>query len=129
MKSKARKGEFKEKYIETFAIEGTLREKLKERARREGISVSAVIRQAIEKELASPIQDEIYFPFADRYDQTEWVPLSKILESVLYSINKLSESHPELVRNFIVSFKKAGKRIKENKKHGRKYNVDASNDR
>ena len=105
----------KGRYIESFEATLDLQSKLREVAKREGISVSAVIRRAIEKEVDGLPLEEIQIPFSDRFERTYYKPLSEILGSLVLSINKMAESNPELVKSFITSVKRLSKKLVSHK--------------
>lgn len=105
----------KGRYIESFEATLELQNKLREVAKREGLTISALIRKAIEKELNTPLVEEISFTFYDRFEQPYYKPLSEVLGSVLFSINKIGESNPELVKSFIISMKRLSKKLVSHK--------------
>ena len=91
-----------ERYIESFVGSLELQSKLRERAKEENITVSMLIRRAIEKELAMKgMQVELLIPMRDKFDMPIDEPLSNVLSSAMFSIRKIIEREPELIKAFI----------------------------
>lgn len=101
-----------------------MREALKRASKEKGVTPSEFIRQAVEKEVVIFKEDEINFPFRDKYEQEDWKPLSEILRDIMYSFGKFADAYPEELKNFFQSVKKlwrkrVGQGKKKNKKTGR----------
>ena len=106
------------RYIESFEVEFKVHKKIRELAKKDRITVSTFIRRAIEKQMVPEVQDEIYFPFADRFEQTVYEPLSNVLSSMMSSINKIADSNPALMKAFIENIKRLSRRTKILKNRG-----------
>ena len=101
-----------ERYIESFVSSLDLQKKLRERAKEEQITLSVLIRRAIEKELKVSIkQVELLIPMRDRFDRAIDEPLSSVLSAAMFSIRKMVESEPETVKAFIAGLKGLSRKI------------------